>query len=261
MTMTGGAAYTFGPGDYREFMPVVASDQARGMLHECPICGERVWSRRANADKHWQGHVHDILYEGRMLRLWSVVLMVQDGKVETVDEIEHYWIDPHIDIDLPSDAAWLVWVQGLVKADASVSGPDDLAVYTGVTASPIWQDEDGKRRGLHRWDAPPFPSAQGDLVAAWLRDHYPAAWFASSPNVWEALGQTEPLENLADLAEYFDMSLSTLAYAARDGRLPTHMPEGSTRRMARKSAVEWALKVPGRLTGRRGRPKKAEKES
>jgi len=251
--MTDGAAYTFGEGDYVEFMPVVATDQSRGRLHQCSICGDRVWSCWGNADRHWQSHANDIPYEGEWLKLWSALLMVKDGKVFEPETPVNYQIETSA--NPPPDAAWVVRVQGLARASG------ELAVCVGVTASPIWQDKDDKWRGLHHWDAPPFPSAQGDLVAAWLRDHYPAAWFASSPNVWEALGQTEPLENLADLAEYFDMSLSTLAYAARDGRLPTHMPEGSTRRMARKSAVEWALKVPGRLTGRRGRPKKAETES
>lgn len=252
MTMADGA-FTFEIGDYREFMPVIITDQHRGRLHECPICGDRVWSCWANADNHWRSHANDIPYEGEWLKLWSILLVVEYGEVSEPETPVSYQVCTASTLP-PDDAAWVVRVQGLARANG------DLAVCVGVTASPIWQDEDGKRRGLHYWDAPPFPSAQGDLVAAWLRDHHPAAWFASPPNVWEALGQSEPLENLVDLAEHFDMSLSTLAHAAQDGRLPTHMPEGSTRRMARKSAVRWAMEAPGRLTGKVGRPKKAEKK-
>ncbi len=49
-------AYTFGPRDYLLFMPCVATDRHRGRLHECPLCGDRVWSCWGHADTHWQGH-------------------------------------------------------------------------------------------------------------------------------------------------------------------------------------------------------------
>jgi len=50
------AQYTFGKRDYMRFMFYDHTDQHRGRRHVCPICGARVWSCWANADKHWQNH-------------------------------------------------------------------------------------------------------------------------------------------------------------------------------------------------------------
>jgi hypothetical protein len=40
--------------DYIENMTVVATDQFRGRLHECPVCGKRVWSTFGHARRHWE---------------------------------------------------------------------------------------------------------------------------------------------------------------------------------------------------------------
>lgn len=44
--------------DYVEKMKVVDTDQHRGRLHECPICGVRVWSCYGHARKHWENCRH-----------------------------------------------------------------------------------------------------------------------------------------------------------------------------------------------------------
>jgi len=48
--------YTFKPRDYIKFMPFLATDKGAGRLHECPLCGKKVWSAWGHADKHWQSH-------------------------------------------------------------------------------------------------------------------------------------------------------------------------------------------------------------
>lgn len=43
-------------GEYREYMPCIATDQARGRLLRCPICGARCWTAFAGAARHWLSH-------------------------------------------------------------------------------------------------------------------------------------------------------------------------------------------------------------
>ena len=50
---------TFAPREYVLFMPVVATDQFRGRLHKCPLCGRLLWSCFAHADRHWQAHINE----------------------------------------------------------------------------------------------------------------------------------------------------------------------------------------------------------
>lgn len=54
--MTKPAEYTFGDRDYLKFMPVQQTDQFKHRLHECPICGRKLWSVWGHASKHWQKH-------------------------------------------------------------------------------------------------------------------------------------------------------------------------------------------------------------
>jgi len=42
------------PDEYMKSMPVVDTDQHRGRLHQCPVCGARRWSVWGHARKHWE---------------------------------------------------------------------------------------------------------------------------------------------------------------------------------------------------------------
>lgn len=54
-------------GDYKKAMPVVLTDQHRGRLHACPICGEHLWSVWGHAEKHWQSHLQNMEDEIKLM--------------------------------------------------------------------------------------------------------------------------------------------------------------------------------------------------
>ena len=48
--------FTFARRDYMLFMAYDRTHQFAGRRHLCPICGKKIWSCWANADRHWMRH-------------------------------------------------------------------------------------------------------------------------------------------------------------------------------------------------------------
>ena len=48
--------YTFGDRDWLQWMPVVDTCRYHGRLHECPICGARLWTVLGYPNQHWKSH-------------------------------------------------------------------------------------------------------------------------------------------------------------------------------------------------------------
>lgn len=145
-------------------------------------------------------------------------------------------------------ARQLLWVEyggnGVPLAPSSYAIVRCFPLYLDFTARRMWLDLRGDTI---------IPSGvEGQTIRQTLINISWEAWCRAEPEVRELLGADCQLISLADAAVIEGVPLTTLARAAREGRLPT-ISHTAGRHLVYLSTIEEARRL-GRLRGKVGRP-------